>query len=52
MDRLTTMEAFVRVVNAGSFSGAARTWGLSKAVVSKYVAALAGPWMGVNSDDE
>jgi len=40
MDRLTNMEAFVRVVNAGSFTGAARSWGVSKAVVSKYVAAL------------
>ena len=34
------MEAFVRVVDAGSFSAAARSWGRSKAVVSKYVAAL------------
>lgn len=40
MDRLTNMEAFVRVVNAGSFSGAARGWGVSKAVTSKYVTAL------------
>ena len=42
MDRLTTMEAFVRVVNAGSFSAAARRWGVSRAVVSKYIAALEG----------
>ncbi len=34
------MEAFVRVVDAGSFSAAARQWGRSKAVVSKYVSAL------------
>ena len=34
------MEAFVRVVDAGSFSDAARHWGRSKAVVSKYVNAL------------
>jgi DNA-binding transcriptional LysR family regulator len=34
------MEAFVRVVDAGSFSAAARQWGRSKAVVSKYVNAL------------
>ncbi|MFT5359451.1 MAG: DNA-binding transcriptional LysR family regulator [Polyangiales bacterium] len=34
------MEAFVRVVDAGSFTGAARQWGRSKAVVSKYVGAL------------
>jgi DNA-binding transcriptional LysR family regulator len=40
MDRLLTMEAFVRVVDAGSFSAAARQWGRSKAVVSKYVNAL------------
>ncbi len=30
----------MRVVNAGSFSAAARSWGLSKAVMSKYVSAL------------
>jgi DNA-binding transcriptional LysR family regulator len=40
MDRRTTMEAFVRVVEAGSFTAAARQWSVSKAVVSKYVAAL------------
>jgi DNA-binding transcriptional LysR family regulator len=40
MDRLLAMEAFVRVVDAGSFSTAARQWGRSKAVVSKYVNAL------------
>lgn len=40
MDRLTAMDAFVRVVEAGSFSAAARQWGRSKAVVSKYVGQL------------
>ena len=40
MDRLVAMEAFVRVADAGSFSAAARHWGRSKAVVSKYVNAL------------
>lgn len=40
MDRLTGMEAFVRVVNAGSFTGAAKQWGRSKGAVSKYVAEL------------
>jgi DNA-binding transcriptional LysR family regulator len=40
MDRLLAMEAFVRVVDAGSFSSAARQWGRSKAVVSKYINAL------------
>ena len=34
------MEAFVRVVDAGSFSTAARQWGRSKAVVSKYITSL------------
>jgi DNA-binding transcriptional LysR family regulator len=34
------MEAFVRVVDAGGFSAAARSWRVSKAAVSKYVAAL------------
>jgi len=42
MDRLLAMEAFVRVVDAGSFAEAARRWGRSKAVVSKYVAQLEG----------
>jgi DNA-binding transcriptional LysR family regulator len=40
MDRLLSMEAFLRVVDAGSFSAAARQWGRSKAVVSKYVNGL------------
>lgn len=40
MDRLVAMEAFVRVVDAGSFSAAAQQWGRSKAVVSKYINAL------------
>ncbi len=40
MDTIETMEAFARVVDAGSFTEAARRWGRSKAVVSKYVAAL------------
>jgi DNA-binding transcriptional LysR family regulator len=40
MDRLITMEALVRVADAGNFSAAARRWGRSKAVVSKYVSSL------------
>lgn len=40
MDRLTCMEAFVRVADAPGFAEAARRWGRSKAVVSKYVAHL------------
>ena len=42
MDRVTCMEAFVRVADAGSFAEAARRWGRSKAVVSKYVGQLEG----------
>lgn len=40
MDRVTCMEAFVRVADAPGFAEAARRWGRSKAVVSKYVAHL------------
>ncbi|TNE86585.1 MAG: LysR family transcriptional regulator [Deltaproteobacteria bacterium] len=40
MDRLQCMEGFVRVAEAGSFAEAARRWGRSKAVMSKYVAQL------------
>lgn len=40
MDRLTYMEAFVRVVDAGGFSAAARSWGRSTAAVSKSIRAL------------
>jgi len=40
MDRLICMEAFVRVADAPGFAEAARRWGRSKAVVSKYVAHL------------
>lgn len=40
MDRLVAMEAFVRVVEAGSFTDAARGWGRSKAAVSGYLADL------------
>ncbi|MBP7000560.1 LysR family transcriptional regulator [Amaricoccus sp.] len=40
MDRLTEMEAFVRVVDHGGFTEAARKMGLSKSAVSKHVAAL------------
>jgi DNA-binding transcriptional LysR family regulator len=40
MDRIDQMEAFLRVVDAGSFTAAARQWGRSKAVVSKYITAL------------
>ena len=40
MDRLTEMEAFVRVVEQGGFTDAARKMGLSKSAVSKHVSAL------------
>ncbi len=40
MDRLTEMEAFVRVVDHGGFTDAARKMGVSKSAVSKHVAAL------------
>ncbi len=40
MDRLAAMEAFVRVVDAGSFSGAARLLRIGQPAISKTVAQL------------
>lgn len=40
MDRLLTMEAFTKVVKAGSFSAAASELGVSRAMVSRYIADL------------
>ncbi|MBF0429370.1 MAG: LysR family transcriptional regulator [Magnetococcales bacterium] len=40
MDRLILMETFIRVVDGGSFSAAARKGGISRAAVSKYMVAL------------
>ncbi|PLR28734.1 LysR family transcriptional regulator [Caulobacter zeae] len=40
MDRLLSMECFVRTVETGGFSSAARDMGLSQPNVSRYVAAL------------
>ncbi len=40
MDRLTEIEAFVRVVDLGGFTDAAKKMGVSKSAVSKHVAAL------------
>jgi Bacterial regulatory helix-turn-helix protein, lysR family len=40
MDRLAAMEAFVRVVDAGSFSGAAKQLRIGQPAVSKTVAQL------------
>jgi DNA-binding transcriptional LysR family regulator len=42
MDRLAAMEAFVRVVEAGSFSGAAKQLRVGQPTVSKTVAQLEG----------
>ena len=40
MDRLSEMEAFIRVVELGGFTDAAKKMGVSKSAVSKHVAAL------------
>ena len=40
MDRFRTMESFVRVVRAGSFTIAANQLGLSRALVSRHVTDL------------
>src|SRR6201982_2865364 len=40
MDRLTAMDAFVRVVDAGSFSGAAKQLRVGQPAVSKAIAQL------------
>lgn len=40
MDRLSAMSIFVRVVDAGSFSAAARSTGLQQPAISKQIAAL------------
>src|SRR5215469_477817 len=40
VDRLTAMEAFVRVVDAGSFSGAAKQLRIGQPAVSKAIAQL------------
>src|SRR5204862_1896065 len=42
MDRLAAMEAFVRVVDAGSFSGAAKQLHVGQPAVSKTIAQLEG----------
>jgi DNA-binding transcriptional LysR family regulator len=46
MDRLAAMETFVRVVEAGSFSGAAKQLRVGQPAVSKTVAQLED-WLGV-----
>lgn len=40
MDRFHAMETFVRVVDTGSFSGAARDLGVGQPAVSKLIAGL------------
>ena len=40
MDRFRTMESFVRVVRAGSFTIAANQLGLSRALVSRHIGDL------------
>jgi DNA-binding transcriptional LysR family regulator len=42
MDRLAAMDAFVRVVDAGSFSGAAKQLRVGQSAVSKAIAQLEG----------
>ena len=37
MDKLTSMNVFVRVVKAGSFAGAARDLGISRAMATKHI---------------
>ena len=37
MDRLKTMESFVRVVKAGSFAGAAAQLGVSRATIFRKI---------------
>jgi DNA-binding transcriptional LysR family regulator len=46
VDRLAAMEAFVRVVDAGSFSGAAKQLRLGQPAISKTIAQLED-WLGV-----
>ena len=45
MDRLTAMQVFVEVAEAGSFSAAADTLGMSRAMVTRYVGELE-QWLG------
>lgn len=40
MDKMRSMEVFIRVVDAGGFSAAARTLDMSTVMVSKHIAAL------------
>ena len=42
MDKLTSMNVFVRVAKAGSFAGAARDLGISRAMATKHIMHLEG----------
>lgn len=42
VDRFRTMDSFVRVVRLGSFTAAAKQLGISRALVSRYIADLEG----------
>ena len=42
MDKLTSMNVFVRVAKAGSFAGAARDIGISRAMATKHIMQLEG----------
>ena len=46
MDRLVAMETFVRVIEAGSFSGAAKQLRVGQPAVSKTIAQLVGSVCG------
>ncbi|MCK5122279.1 MAG: LysR family transcriptional regulator, partial [Methylococcales bacterium] len=37
MDKLTSMNVFARVAKAGSFAGAARDLGISRAMATKHI---------------
>ena len=50
MDRLASMETFIRVVETGSFSGAARQLRVGQPAVSKTVAQLES-YLGVKLAD-
>ena len=42
MDKLTSMNVFVRVAKAGSFAGGARDLGISRAMATKHIMQLEG----------
>src|SRR5271156_6478866 len=50
MDRMASMETFIRVVETGSFSGAARQLRVGQPAVSKTVAQLESPTQTVRRE--